>query len=324
MKTIHTNFHKENYYSQDIELGSIEMCLREDPRAILSDFFGWNDLIKIARQHRLVRPESVGHPLLIEILAVRLGFELPANLEGISRLLYQMEKHILSISEPKRSLEEIHGTMAGTYRSLEAYLKDILHFYIGFLWPESEGNGDPGEQIKTYQTFCRDKFEIVKVDGIDGLTLGELVQLIHRINKEIRSGTNLENKLERQFHRKTIIPSKVIAKLETGLRARKYLAHDKGDIWGQKEVVKREFLQALESLKEFLQTIKQNKYAPIAIRIQRQITDEFNRQYLEAIDEDGQRWLVFCDDYLEGDESYFMHTLTNYVAVKPYISKRLR
>jgi len=315
---------QKNYFSSNVRLGSIEMCLRENPVSILCEFFGWADLIRIARNLDLVRPGSIAKSQLAEIIAIRLGFELPPQLEGMMELLNSIERSIVIITEPKRSVEELHGVMAGIYRSLEAFLKDILHFYIGFLWPESIGGADPGERRETFNQFCRQRFEIEKVDGVEGLTLGELVQLLHKLNNQVGQDPKLQNKLANQFRRKFIVPSKLLSLLEGGLKARKYLAHDKGQASKQREVITKVFGDALERIKAFLSGLKQRGYYPRAIRIQRQVTDEYGRQYVEALDEDGKFWLIYSNEYLETSESYFMHSITNYVAVDPYLSVRLR
>jgi len=313
---------QKGYFSTDVRLGAIEMCLRENPVSILEEFFGWADLMRIAQHLSLVRVQNIPKAQLAEVVAISLGFQLPVPVEGLTEFLERVEKSLISMTEPTHSIEELNGIMAGIYRTVEAILKDMLHFYVGFLWPESLTNEEPGERRETFNHFCKKRFDIDKVDGVDGLTLGELVHLFYKLNHIIKQDPNLQNKLNGEFQRKFVIPAKMLSTLEDSLKARKYLAHDKGQTSKSNNVIVKEFELALTKIKEFAYKLKQEGFYPHAIRVKREVTDEFDRRYVEAVDEDGKSWLIHSSDYLWPNESYFMHSVTTPIAVDPYLSVR--
>lgn len=311
---------QKRYFSLDVKLGAVELCIRENPVSILNEFFGWADLVRIAKNLDLVRVGNISKSRLAEVVSIRLGFELPAPIEGLTRILEQVEKSIVSINESSRSREESDGIMSGIYRSIEAVLKDMLRFYVGFLWPESLIEEEPSERREAFNRFCRVKFSIDKADGVDGLTLGELLQIFHKLNDVVKEEPKLQEKLSHQFNRKFIIPSKLLMKLEEGLQARRYLSHDKGRSSERKDAMLIDYVEALGKIREFLQKLKQDGIYPRVIRVRREVTDEWGRRYVEAIDDDEKAWLIHSDEYLWPNESYFMHTVTSAIAVAPYLS----
>lgn len=157
----------------------------------------------------------------------------------------------------------------------------ILKYGLSLL-NESLTNEETGERRETFNRFCRQRFDIDKVDGVDGLTLGELVNLFYKLNDIMKQDLNLQNKLYEEFQRKSVIPSKLFLTLEGSLKACKYLAHDKGQTSKSNNVI----------VKEFAQKLKQAGFYPHAIRVKREVTDEFGRCYVEAVDEDGKSWLI--------------------------------
>ena len=83
---------QKRYFSSDVKLGAIELCIRENPVSILNEFFSWADLMRIAKNLDLVRVENLPKSQLAEIVAIRLGFELPVPIEGLTKILEQVEK----------------------------------------------------------------------------------------------------------------------------------------------------------------------------------------------------------------------------------------
>lgn len=315
---------QKSYFSSDVTLGAIEMCIKEHPVSVLNDFFGWAELMRIGNNVGLVRVETIPKSRLAEIISMRLGFELPMPIEGLTQVVGQVEKSEIEMNSPTCSKEESEGLMSGIYRALEVVLKDILQFYVGFLWPESVSDGEPGELREVFNHFCREKFGIDKVDGVDGLTLGELLQLLHKLNDVAKQESKLQENLKSQFQRKFVMSSKLLVKVEEGLKVRKYLAHDKGRGNVRSDATIKEFVKALEQIREFLQGLKKGGFYPHVIRVRREITDEFGRRYVEASDEDGKAWLIYSNEYLWPNEAYFMHTITNTIAVNPYLRLKIR
>ncbi len=82
--------------------------------------------------------------------------------------------------------------------------------------------------------------------------------------------------------------------------------------------------EALGKIREFLQRLRRDDVYPSVIRVKREVTDEFGRRYVEAIDEDEKPWLIHSERYLSPNELYFMHTVTSSIAAEPYLSPRLR
>ncbi len=324
LEQLRTQLSQKGYFSSEIRLGAIELCIRENPISILNEFFGWADLMKLAKDLDFVRIDKVPKYQLAEVIAVRLGFELPVPIEGIAKAIDRVEKGFLSLSESIHSKEELDGIMSAVYRNIEVVLKDLIRFYTGFLWPESSIEEEPGERREIFNRFCRGKFNINKADGIDGLTLGELLQVLHKLNAITKEETILQDKLHSEFHRRIVVSSKLLAKVEESLKARRYVAHDKGEAVERKEVILKCYTEALGKTKEFLLRLKQDDIYPKVIRVKKEVTDEFGRRYVEAIDEDEKSWLVHSEKYLWSNESYFMHSVTSSIAVDPYLSPRFR
>lgn len=314
---------QKNYFSSDVKLGTIEMCLRDDPVSILTEFFGWSDLMRIGTRFDLVCVNSVSKTQLAEIITRRLGFDLPVHLEGLGDFIKLVEKSRIVLTEPTHTFEELQGIMTGIYRTAEAVLKDILHFYIGFLYPESLTDEEPGERRESFNRFCRKQLNLEKAAGIDGLTLGELIHIINKLNIHVKQDPKLQAKLKERFRRNSVIPSRALAILENSLRARKYIAHDKGQVIQKKEVMLQIFSEALGNISDFLHKLKKDNLYPRVIRVRSEITDEYGRRYVEAIDEDGKSWLIHSDEYLSPSESFFMHSVTDSIAIDPYLSAKL-
>lgn len=315
---------QKGYFSSDVRLGTVELAIKDTPMSILCEYFGWSDLVRIAKKLDLVRPEKLDKSRMAEIIAIRLGFELPVPIEGLTKILDGVVRNTASMSDSSISAEELDGMMARTYRSIEVVLKDILHFYIGFLWPESLTEEEMGERRETFNQFCKDNLGVVKADGLDGLTLGELKELLQKLTGIVKSEPKLQQSLDDKFQRKTLIPNSVFQNLEESFAARKFLAHDKGHVQERKNTKIEKYVKALSKIQDFLREIKMKCIYPYVIRVRREVTDEYGRRYVEAIDDENKPWLIYSNEYLWPNQSYMMHTVTTGIAVDPYLSARLR
>ena len=112
--------------------------------------------------------------------------------------------------------------------------------------------------------------------------------------------------------------------MEESLKARGYLAHDKGQSIRHRDAMVEQFGEALGKIAEFLSRLKQKGLYPHVVRVRREVTDEYGRRYVEAVDEYGKPWLIHSSDYLLPSQSYFMHSVTSEIAVDPYLSAKLR
>jgi hypothetical protein len=59
------------------------------------------------------------------------------------------------------------------------------------------------------------------------------------------------------------------------------------------------------------------------IRIIAEISDDYGKKYSRVVDENGEEWTVYSDEWLESTIPYFMHSKTNPIAVNPVLVQKI-
>jgi hypothetical protein len=68
-----------------------------------------------------------------------------------------------------------------------------------------------------------------------------------------------------------------------------------------------------------LRNFQDRKIYPLVIRISKEVRDEYGRSSAECVDENGEKWLLYTEEYLETSQPYFLYSKTPSIAVNPIV-----
>lgn len=313
---------REKYLEPDLEpyhgsypLRVLEYCIKENPEKILKTF-GAPHLRKIAEELGIRAALTIQDDKeLMRLILLRLGFNLPPILTGLSDFNLVLDKCATRL----KKREDLSGVMADVYGETERMLQDIAYFYICSLWKIKTRRRKPEEIEVDINSVVKDLE--VSDKPFTRLTFGELIKLIRTLNKEVRRNKKLKEELTKTFDRSFILPRKCMEVLNEMSKYRALLFAHK-----RKEKVKRlerkTCSNLISELKEFSKFIGQNDIYPRVIRVTYEVTNEYGTRYFEGIDDRGDEWTIKFR-WLDPSKSYFMYSKTNPVAVNPVIIEKI-
>jgi hypothetical protein len=317
----------KGYGYGDPETSVREMCLSENPEQILLEVFGRKELNQIARELGLVAVEKAREiPELVKIIALRLGFALPPTLEGINAFVTELEKRRLRLEEYRITTAERDGLMSESFVIVEKILKDLASFYVCLLWPKTiEQHFEQDEKKKALNDLVRRELQIGRKEGLDRLMIGELIEVLRKLNERVGREESMRLRALKQLKRKELVPDALISMIESACNYRPYFVHDA--IRGKRNLVMNTRLcqKLLNDITSFAKTLANDRIYPCVLRIHREVTDEYGRTYVEAIDDSGRSWVIRSRSWLRPEFAYYMPALSHgFVAVEPFIIEKLR
>jgi len=312
----------------DFQTRLLEYCIIENPNEILLHLFGAPALRKITKKLGFVNVAGINDlTQLVTLVLLGLGFNIPPRLIGLHQTLeslFRLERDL----KDSVSIKQKSGVMSQVYVETEGLLRDLLSFYISFLWKkdiqriEEELEYEAREltpsqiKIKALVATVRKRLGIKK--SFDRFTFGEFVGIARELNRIIEDTQSLKRKMKKTFNRGWLLPKGLLKSLDEASSYRANFVHPKkfpGD---------RKCSKILGKLSNFVQELAAQKIFPIALRITREIEDEYGKSYAEAIDESGDRWILYTDKWLDPAPAYFMHSKTPSIAINPVLIEKIR
>lgn len=303
-------------YHGDFESKILEYCIKENPEEILTRMFGLISLKKIARNLGFGKVDSLhnAHDIATLIL-LKLGFIVPPSLTGLQHYKSRLQNckiKITSISDPRMK----SGLMSQAYVDMEGFLKNLLFFYVGFLWSKEIedirwplGYGDAVKRILKMK---------LQIQNPERITFGETIHAIRRTNARIKDTRKLRDKTQKAFDRTWILQKSNLEILDkiSGQRSR-FVHFEKfsGD---------RICIELIDDMLGLLKSLEEEKIFPLVIRIVAEVADDYGKNYVRAIDENGNEWIIYSDKWLDATVPYFMHSKTKPIAVNPILVQKMQ
>lgn len=313
-------------YSGDFKTRVLEYCIMENPGTILQKLFGLPELRQIARKLGFASENIGTTDEVTSIILLGLGFDVPPILAGSSKYLAAIEKSGRELSEA-REPETRSGIMSQVFVIAERALRDLVYFYIFFLWKKrmqdlestlEEEMPDLGARqikMKSLDLFIGKRFGIRK--SFERLGFGDFANLIKTINNATNRSDLLGRKLLKRLGRTIVLEDRQIKVLDRISPFRASFTHAKNYPGDEKcEEIHKSVLMLLNDF-------QRARIYPLIIRISREVSDEYGKRYAECIDENGEKWLVYTEEYLDTSFSYFFFSKTPSIAVDPTIIEKI-
>jgi hypothetical protein len=313
-------------YSGDFKTRLLEYCIMENPEAILERLFGLPELRQIARKLGFVSDNIGSINEVVSVTLLGLGFDVPPSLIDASRYIATIEKYGRDLSEA-REAETRSGIMSQVFVITERALRDLVYFYIFFLWKKRLENLESSIErempdlnsrqvkMKSLDLFISKRFGVRK--AFERLGFGDFANLIKAINNATCKSESLGKKLSRRLDKKSVLEEKDIRVLDYISPFRASFAHAKNYPGDEK------CEEILKSVSTLLRDFQKTGTYPMVIRISREVSDEYGKSFAECVDENGGKWLVYTEEYLETSLPYFFFSKTPSIAVKPVIVEKI-
>jgi hypothetical protein len=317
-------------YSGDFRTKLLEYCIMESPEAILLKMFGLPALRKIVKKLGFVSDKIENADEIVALVLLGLGFDAPPTLSGATAYLRNIEKFRRDLSK-SHGADEKSGIMSRAFVEMEKVLRDLVHFHIAFLWndilEELESDIKKEKRKLTYRQIKMEALDtlllkkrprVFQVDKtFERLGFGDFIGLTRRLNHEIIEVGSLRKKMAKSFGRSWILENTEVKVLDNISPHRSSFAHTK-DYPGDEKCD-----EIVRLMGDFMEAIRSRRIYPLVMRISREVSDEYGKRYAECIEENGDRWLVYTDEYLETSQPYFVHSKTPRIAVNPVIVEKI-
>ena len=313
-------------YSGDFSTKLLAYCIKENPQTILCRLFGIPELRHIAKKLGFVSDDLGNISDAISLVLLGLGFNVPPDLTGASTYISNIEKcgrDLYEAREPRvRS-----GIMSQVFVNMERTLRDLVCFYASFLWrkklkdlkseveDEMPDLGSRQISIKALDLFMRDKFKIKK--AFERLGFGDFISLIKTINNASKESEPLRIELSRKLDKTYVLENRDVRTLDSISPFRASFDHAK-DYPGDEKCV-----EILDSVLKLMKTFQAAQIYPMVMRISKEVSDEYGKSYAECLDENGKKWLLYTEEFLEPSRPYFFYSKTPDIAVNPVIVEKV-
>lgn len=296
-----------------------EKCITETPDKILAQFFGCGpSLAKLASRLGLFGLHKIeNEKMLGQVILLKLGFDVPPELEGTFNLASKIEKYRKdldnrSILNPDKWNE--------VFNSLERILEDLVLFYGGILQKQKLATVKEEEKAAEVKGWIRKTFKLEK--QFNALTFGDLCALLRSMNRFSEDHKNVSKQMNRLFGRTYFLKDEHLDVLDFVKQCRTELTQIH---WTQK---KKQYDQAevLARLAAFLgdlnsQTGRLRTY-PYLIRLKEEVTNEFGVRYYTVVNEENRSWNLKTREWIEPEDIYFMISDSLPFAIDPVLLKK--
>lgn len=312
------------FKASSLELRVLDKCIRENPDDILQELFGRPQLLKIGRDLGLVKIEDLNNMDLARLIVMRLGFTFPPHLEGIALLIKKVTEGRKKIFNPMVGESTKRGIAVEALQGIEHVLKELAYFYVNFLWEKEVANLYGAEEIKTkISEIIKREFGMTRKGGLAKFTLGMLIDLMRNINSRIKMDSGLHQQVHRYFEKDHLISDIAINLVSDANTASPQIKHadEAGASLMTLDLASCD--KFLTNIVDALNILKHEGNYPTLIRVREEITDEYGRRYIIAVDDEGDEWTIKTDAWLQPEKAYYMHSETSQVAVSPFIVEKI-
>ncbi|MCK4811204.1 MAG: hypothetical protein KAS74_02925 [Methanosarcinales archaeon] len=295
-------------YQGDYPINLLAYCVRVDPKEILGHLTGIPNLRNIAKQLGIPAAQTIKNKdELIKLILLRLGFNIPPDLVGISQYRELLADYLSDIDKNK-PVKEI---MRDVYVETESLLRDLSYFYICW-YSKSEEIEKINETLS--ELNISDK-------PFQRLTLGEHIKLIRTLNTRVKRDGTSKKRFLSDFGKDYILPPDKMDILDKISASRKPFIHlDKDEPLPDRE----ECIRIVSDLQCFSEFIENEEIFPAVIQTKRDVTDEYGIAHYEVFDDRNNEWWVYKDGvWLDVHKLYFMHATTKQAAIHPVIIEKI-
>jgi len=296
-----------------------EKCITETPDKILAQFFGSGpSLAKLASRLGLFGLHKIeNEKVLSQVILLKLGFDVPPELEGTFTLASKVEKYRKdldsgSILNPAKWNE--------VFNSLERILEDLVLFYGGILQKQKLVAVKEEERAAEVKEWIRKTFKLEK--QFNALTFGDLCALLRSMNRFSKDHKNVGKQMNRLFGRTYFLKDEHLDVLDFVKQCRTELTQIH---WTQKkkQCDQPEVLARLTALLGDLnsQTGRLRTY-PYLIRLKEEVTNEFGVRYYTVVNEENRSWNLKTREWIEPEDIYFMISDSLPFAIDPVLLKK--
>jgi hypothetical protein len=297
------------HYQGDYPMNILAYCVRENPKEILDRLIGGiPDLRNIAK--RLGIPDAKmmeSKDGLIKLILLRLGFNIPPNIVGISQYRKLLDEYLFDINKDK----PVKGIMRDIYVETGNLLRDLSYFYIS--WYSKSTDVEKINEMVSGLNISDKPFQL--------LTLGEHIKLLRTLNTKIERDRALKKRFSEDFGKDRILPKDKMDILDKISVYRKPFIHpDTDETLPDRETC----VQVVSYIQDFSGYIEKERIFPLVIQTKRDVTDEYGISHYEAVDDRNNEWWIHQDTvWLDVPKLYFMHSTTKPVAIRPIIIEKI-
>jgi hypothetical protein len=296
-------------YQGDYPMNLFAYCVKESPKEILDRLVGGiPDLRNIAMRLGIPGAKMMeSKEGLIKLILLRLGFNIPPNIVGLSQYRKMLDERLSEINKDK-PVKEI---MRDVYVETENLLRDLSCFYI--CWYSKSIDVEKINEIVSELNVSDKTFQ--------RLTLGEHIKLMRTLNTKIKKDHTLKKRFLADFGKDRILPKDKMDALDKISVYRKPFVHpDTDETLPDRETC----VQIVSDIQDFTDYIEKEGIFPLVIQTKRDITDEYGISHYEVVDDRDTEWWVHKEHvWLDIHKSYFMHSTTKPVAIHPVIIEKL-
>lgn len=297
------------HYQGDYPMNLLAYCVKENPKEILDRLIGGiPDLRNIAKRLDIPGEKIIENKDgLIKLILLRLGFNIPPNIVGVSQYRKLLDGYLSDIKKDK-PVKEI---MRDVYVETGNLLRDLSYFYI--CWYSKSTDVEKINEMVSELNISDKPFQ--------RLTLGEHIKLIRTLNTKIERDRTLKKRFLADFGKDHILPKDKMDILDKISAYRKPFIHpDTDETLPDRETC----IQIVSDIQDFSGYIEKEGIFPLVIQTKRDVTDEYGISYYEVIDDKDTEWWVHKDRvWLDIHKLYFMHSGTKPVAIDPIIIEKM-
>jgi hypothetical protein len=297
------------HYQGGYPMNLLAYCVKENPKEILDRLIGGiPDLRNIAKRLDIPGAKMIENKDgLIKLILLRLGFNIPPNIVGISQYRKLLDGYLSDINKDK-PVKEI---MRDVYVETGNLLRDLAYFYI--CWYSKSTDVEKINEMVSELNISDKPFQ--------RLTLGEHIKLIRTLNTKIERDRTLKKRFSADFGKDRILPKDKMDILDKISAYRKPFIHpDTDETLPDRETC----IQIVSDIQDFSGYIEKEGIFPLVIQTKRDVTDEYGISHYEVVDDRDNEWWVHEEHvWLDVHKLYFMHSKTYPVAIDPLIIEKM-
>lgn len=296
-------------YNGEYPHNLLAYCVKENPEKILNKLFGMPQLRNLAEKQEIFAAKTIkNNDELIKLILLKLGFRIPLRNVGIS---YYVNFYTDIATEKNKPIEEI---MREVYIETEGLLRNLSYFYI--CWYGKKLINVKPEDLDMLISELN-----ISAKPFRLLTFGQYINVLRTLNARIKKNKTLNSKFSDDFGRDYIIPTNQMEILDKVSPYRSSFIHPEPN----EEILDREkCFEIISKFEDFSKVIEKESIYPITFQINREVTNEYGTSYYEVSDDRGNElWIYKHGVWLNFNESYYMYSKTDLVAVNPIIIKKL-
>jgi hypothetical protein len=286
---------------------------------ILKDLLSLPQLQQMAKELGVECWDSGRPDQIIEGVLRALGFKVLGVPIGIEQSIVTLRK-FRDQCKAGRTKDDIELIGLRVGKELEKVLRDLIHFYSWFLW------GEFYEQ-KLISLGFLGRLEGGRYLSLDKCTLGKFMDILLRINAEIRGDPELKEKLKDQFDRSQIFPSTLFTTNDEAARTlgslnrfRAFFVHENHDFQrsgiGQVRQILNDFID--RSL-ELFGKLQDYKVCPAVISYHALHKNLHGELFFECVGERGEHIYIRTDEKIQPGRHYFCYASGNPMAIHPLL-----